>query len=194
MNGNFHGLRHQSRRVSSRFTQSGYSIFDLIVTSAVAGVLSLGAIGMTGLVQDSRMTATVNQLMGDLSLARSEAIKRNTIIALCKSINGASCSTDAAWNNGWIIFTDDNNNHDVDAGETIIHVQQALEGNLTLRYGETGTYSYVRYNPSGEAWPGATFSFCDNRGADKAKAIIVYWTGRPRVSTKTSQNAPLSCS
>lgn len=181
-------------RGGSRFSQAGYSIFDLIITSVVAGVLSLGAVSMNNLAQDARLTAMVNQLMGDLSLARSEAIKRNTIIALCKSNNGASCSADATWNKGWIVFTDDNNNHDVDAGETIIHVQQALEGNLTLRYGETGTYSYVRYNPSGEAWPGATFSFCDNRGADKAKAIIVYWTGRPRVSTKTSQNGPLSCS
>lgn len=194
MNNNYHVLRRRSWRASSRFAQAGYSIFDLIVTSAVAGILSLGAVGMNGLVQDARMTAMVNQLMGDLSLARNEAIKRNMIIALCKSNNGTSCSADAAWNKGWIVFTDDNNNHDVDAGDTIIRVQQELEGNLTLRYGETGAYSYVRYNPSGEVWPGATFSFCDNRGADKAKAIIVYWTGRPRISTKTSEDKPLTCS
>lgn len=192
--------RHLSVSISSnvgfgsRLRQVGYSLFDLIITSTVASVLGVGAVSMTGLVQDTRMTATVNQIMGDLSLARSEAIKRNTIIVLCKSNNGASCSTDAAWNNGWIVFTDDNNNHNVDSGETIIHVQQALEGSLTLRYGETGTYSYVRYNPSGEVWPGATFSFCDNRGADHAKAVIVYWTGRPRVSTRTSEGGPLSCS
>jgi type IV fimbrial biogenesis protein FimT len=185
--------RHQGC-TPSRLIQAGYSIFDLIVTSTVASVLGLGAIGMNSLVQDAHMTATVNLLMGDLSLARSEAIKRNTIIALCKSDNGSSCSSDTAWNNGWIVFTDDNNNHDVDAGETVVRVQQALEGNLALRYGETGTYTYVRYNPSGEAWPGATFSFCDNRGADKAKAIIVYWTGRPRVSARTSDDKPLSCS
>jgi type IV fimbrial biogenesis protein FimT len=185
--------RHQGC-APSRLIQAGYSIYDLLITSAVASILGLGAVGMTGMVQDTRMTAAVNQLMGDLNLARSEAIKRHTIIALCKSDNGSSCSEDTAWNEGWIVFTDDNNNHDVDAGETVVRVQQALEGNLTLRYGETGTYTYVRYNPSGEAWPGATFSFCDSRGADKAKAVIVYWTGRPRVSARTSENKPLSCS
>lgn len=194
MNNSCAALSRKSWRSSSRFAQAGYSVFDLIIATAVAGILSLGAVGMNGLVQDARMTATVNQLMGDLNLARSEAIKRNTIIALCKSDNGASCTTDAAWNKGWIVFTDDNNNHDVDAGETVVRVQQVLEGSLTLRYGETGTYSYVRYNPSGEVWPGATFSFCDNRGADKAKAIIVYWTGRPRVSSVSSSNGPLTCS
>ncbi len=150
--------------------------------------------GMSSLLQDARMTAAANQLMGQLSLARSEAIKRNAMVVLCKSKNGTSCSDESAWQKGWIVFTDDNNNHEVDAGETVIHVQQALEGNLTLRYGETGKYSYVRYNPSGEAWPGATFTFCDGRGADNAKAVVVYWTGRPRVSTKTSEGKPLNCS
>jgi type IV fimbrial biogenesis protein FimT len=186
--------RRHYGRAPSRHVQAGYSIYDLVITSAIASVLGLGAVGMTSMAQDARMTATVNQLMGDLSLARSEAIKRNTIIALCKSNNETSCSKDTAWNKGWIVFTDDNNNHEVDPGETVIRVQQMLEGNLSLRYGETDAYSYVRYNPSGEAWPGATFSFCDNRGADKAKAIIVYWTGRPRVSARTSEDKPLSCS
>jgi type IV fimbrial biogenesis protein FimT len=179
---------------SSRLKQGGYSLYDLLITSSVAGMLGVGAIGMTGLVQDARMTAAANQLMGHLSLARSEAIKRNAMVALCKSKNGVSCSDESAWQEGWIVFTDDNNNHEVDAGEIVIHVQQALEGNLTLRYGETGKYSYVRYNPSGEAWPGATFTFCDGRGVDNAKAVVVYWTGRPRVSTKTSEGKPLNCS
>ena len=177
-----------------RLKQDGYSLYDLIITSAVASVLGVGAMGMSSLLQDARMTAATNQLMGHLSLARSETIKRNAMVALCKSKNGASCSDESAWQEGWIVFTDDNNNHKVDAGETVIHVQQALEGNLTLRYGETGKYSYVRYNPSGEAWPGATFTFCDGRGADNAKAVVVYWTGRPRVSTKTSEGKPLNCS
>lgn len=185
--------RHQGC-APSRLVQAGYSIYDLLITSAVASALGLGAVGMNSLVQDARLTAAVNQLMGDLSLARSEAIKRNTIIALCKSDNGNSCSKDTAWNKGWIVFTDDNNSHEVDSGETVIRAQQMLEGNLSLRYGETGTYTYVRYNPSGEAWPGATFSFCDSRGAGKAKGIIVYWTGRPRVSARTSEGKALNCS
>jgi type IV fimbrial biogenesis protein FimT len=176
-----------------RCRQSGFSLHDLIITSAIAGVLTAGGVSMAGLIQDTRLTAMVNQLMGDLSLARSEAIKRHTIIALCKSVDGRSCTRVESWNNGWIVFTDNNNNHAVDADETVIRFQQALDGNLKLRYGETGTYYYVRYNPSGEAWPGATFSFCDHRGANKAKAIIVYWSGRPRVSVKTSEGKPISC-
>lgn len=194
MNNNQDVSSRKPWRVSSRFAQAGYSVFDLIITSAVAGILSLGAVGMNGLVQDARMTAAVNQVMGDLNLARSEAIKRSAPITLCKSNDGASCSDEAAWRDGWIVYTDPNKNREVDTGEIIIRAQQALTGDMTLRYGETGTYTYVRYNSSGEASRAATFTFCDNRGADKAKAVIIFWTGRPRVSTRTSEDEPLSCS
>jgi type IV fimbrial biogenesis protein FimT len=165
-----------------------------VATLAIVGLLtSLAAPALHSLLLKNRMTTVVNHLMGALNLARSESIKRNAVVAICKSSDGASCSDEAGWKNGWIVFTDDDNNHEVDAGETVIHVQQSLEGGMTLRYGETGRYSYVRYNPSGEAWPAATFTVCDGRGADSAKAIIVYWAGRPRVSTKTSDGKVLKC-
>ena len=177
----------------SSLKQMGFSLHDLMITLCVTSVLGGFAFGATGLVQETRMTAAVNQLMGNLSLARSEAIKRNAMVVLCKSNDGASCSNEIAWKSGWIVFADENNNHKVDINEPLISVQQALEGNMSLRYGETGAYSYVRYNATGEAWPGATFTFCDGRGAEKAKAVIVYWSGRPRVSTKTSEGKPLQC-
>jgi len=186
--------RSDSVGIGSRLKQAGFSLYDLMVTSAVAGVLGIGAVGMTSLIQETRMTAAVNLLIGDLGLARSESIKRQAVVTLCKSSDGATCADDGGWHNGWIVFADENNNHDVDADEAIIRVQQRLDGNLTLRYGETGSYGYVRYKPNGEAWPGATFSFCDRRGASKAKGVIVYWTGRPRVTRKTSEGKPLHCS
>ena len=194
MNNNFHGLRHQSRRVSSRFTQSGYSIFDLIVTSAVAGVLSLGAVGMTGLVQDTRMTATVNLLMGDLSLARSEAIKRGSRVAICRSNDGISCSG-SSWNEGWIVFSDANENYKLDDGENLVRVQQGMQENMSLRYGgEIMSYARMAYYPEGYARPNATFTFCDSRGSAKAKAVIINMVGRPYSSTKSWENKPLECS
>jgi len=177
-----------------RLKQSGYSLYDLIITSAVASVLGIGAMGMSSLLQDARMTAAANQLMGHLSLARSEAIKRNVRVTLCKSRDGVACTDGSVWQEGWLVFADDNKNHKLDVGETILHVQEALSGNMTLHYGESGTYTYMGYNSAGEAIRAATFTFCDRRGAEKAKGIIVYWTGRPRVSTKTSEDKPLRCS
>ncbi len=170
-------------------------MIQVLTTLAVAGVVAgTGAPAMQNLVLGQRLTTHVNQLFGDIHLARSEAIKRAAQVTLCKSGDGASCSTAANWQDGWIVFADPNGNETVDPGEPIIRVRQALEGGGTLRFGETGSYRYVRYQPDGTAWPNATFTFCDGRGASGARAIIVSQGGRPRVSDKNSSDRALSCS
>lgn len=160
---------------------------------AVAGILAAGATpAMQNLVYEQRLTAYVNELFADIQLARSEAIKRVTQVTLCKSSDGTACSATSNWQSGWIVYVDSNGNEAVDSGETIIKVHQALESGTTLRYG--ASYDYVYYKLDGTAWPNATFTFCDTRGANYAKAIIVWNTGRARISSEASDGGSLSCS
>lgn len=160
---------------------------------AIAGILAANAApAMQNLVYEQRLTTHVNELFGDLQLARSEAIKRVSQVTLCKSSDGTACSTTPNWQAGWIVFADTNGNEAVDSGETIIKVHQALENGVTLRYGSS--YDYVYYKSDGTAWPNATFTFCDARGASNAKAIIVSNTGRARTSTTSSSGGSLECS
>lgn len=177
-------------RPACRWT--GYSLTEILATLAVAGVVvGSGVPAMQSLVYDQRLTTQVNQLHGDLHLARSEAIKRAAQVTLCKSNDGAACSTVSDWRDGWIVFADTNGNEAVDTGETIIRVGQALAAGTTLRYG--ASYRYVYFKPDGSAWPNATFTFCDARGATNARAIIVWRTGRVRVWDKSLDDA-LECS
>ena len=181
-------------RAQPRRAQAGYSIFDLMVTSAVAGVLGFGAVGMNGVIQDTRMTAQINQLMGHLNLARSEAIKRGITVTLCKSENGSGCATGSEWHKGWIIFVDNNVNREIDDGETLLQIEQPLEAIALNFAGALNHDRYVTYKPNGMVEPNGTFTFCDARGANKAKAIILLGTGRPRVSSVNSSNGTLNCS
>lgn len=195
MNRNYHDLWRKPCRASSRFAQSGYSIFDLIITSAVAGVLSLGAVGMNGLVQDTRISAMTNQLMGNLSLARSEAIKRGLPVSVCASTTGSECQGSREWSGGWIMFSDANGNGKLEPGESVLHVQQET-AIRSLRFGAwgPGTGRWVTYETDGTTKQNGTFTLCDDRGADKARAVILLGTGRPRVSSVNSSNGPLTCS
>lgn len=174
--------------------QAGYSIFDLIVTSAVAGIIGLGAVGMSSVVQDTRMTAKVNELMGHLNLARSEAIKRGTAVTLCKSENGLRCATGSEWHKGWVIFVDSNINRQIDSGEAIVKIEQPLEAVALNFAGALNHDRYVTYKPDGMVEPNGTFTFCDGRGVGKAKAVILLGTGRPRTSSVSSSGGPLTCS
>lgn len=164
-----------------------------MVALAIAGTLAATAApAMQNLVYEQRLTTYVNELFGDLQLARSEAIKRVAQVTLCKSSDGAACSATSNWQGGWIVYVDSNGNESVDSGETIIKVHQALEGSVTLRYGTN--YEYVYYKLDGTAWPNATFTFCDTRGASYARAIIVSNSGRARTSNESSSGGALECS
>ena len=195
MYGTQHYRRRHRGRAPSRHVQAGISLYDLMITSVVAGFLGLGAVGMTGMVQDARLTAAVNQLMGDLSLARGEAIKRGSAASVCASTTGSECNGTHDWINGWIIFADTDGDGQLEPGETVLQIQQSNELK-SLRFGAwgPGTGRWVTYEADGSTKQNGTFTFCDERGASKAKAVILLGTGRPRVSSVSSGNGPLRCS
>jgi type IV fimbrial biogenesis protein FimT len=181
-------------RPACRWT--GYSLTEILTTLAVAGVVvGSGVPAMQNLVYDQRLTTQVNQLLGDLYLARSESIKRGVPVVLCKSNDGVACSTTTDWRNGWLVFVDSDDDSTVDASEPVIRVQQALSAGMALRFGAfgPGTGRYVTYLSTGLAEQNGTFTFCDPRGASNARAIIITQSGRVRISSKSS-DGPLSCS
>ncbi|QOW25749.1 GspH/FimT family pseudopilin [Lysobacter sp. H23M47] len=86
---------------SGRF-ESGFSLIELIVTIVVLAILvTLATPSFTSLLNSSRLTAQANELVASLQLARSEAVRRNTPVTLCRSTNGSTCAGAGAWER-WI--------------------------------------------------------------------------------------------
>ena len=188
-------LRRRDERAPSRRIMAGSSLHDLLVTSTVAGFLGLGGASMAGLVQDARMTAAVNELMGNLNLARSEAIKRGTPVTVCASNTATDCREARDWNDGWLMFLDTNGNGRLELEDTVLRMREtAAIKSLRLGAWGPGTGRWVTYEADGTTKQNGTFTFCDARGTAKARAVILLGTGRPSVSVKTSKNKPLSCS
>jgi len=151
----------------------------MMIALAVAGILiSFAVPSFTASIQNNRMATQINELHASLSLARSEAIKRNTNVTICRSSNGSSCT--GSWHDGWIVFVDDNADGAVDAGEEILRVHGALEGQNALTFSQTR----VIYASSGIARAGSngTFTLCDSRGATSARGLVVGLSGRPRMA------------
>jgi type IV fimbrial biogenesis protein FimT len=74
------------------------------------------------------MAAEINGLLGDLQYTRAEAIKEGQTVTACVSADNATCAGSAAWNSGWIVFSDPNANGQVDAGEAVLRVQKTFVG------------------------------------------------------------------
>lgn len=90
--------------------QSGITLFELLIVMAIAGILAMiAAPSMTEFVRNSRLNSTAMMMVGDLNLARGEAIKRNARVLICSG-GQAGCNGSLDWAaSGWIVCYDINN-------------------------------------------------------------------------------------
>lgn len=71
----------------------GFTLLELMITVALLGILAaLAAPSFNSLIQSSRLTASANELVAALQMARMEAIRTNSRVEVCPSTNGSSCA------------------------------------------------------------------------------------------------------
>ena len=175
--------------------QRAYTLVEVLIRVAVAAIVfGTAAPGLHGVVVSNRLAGQVNRLVGDLALARSEAVKRNRDVVLCKSHDGESCIRSEGWHHGWIMFEDTNRNRVRDDDEPLLRVQQPFTAGSTLIYRAFGSRHYVTYRPSGVTLTNGTFTFCAAGQPQHARSIILHKTGRPRLSRTQPGGAALECS
>lgn len=115
--------------------QQGLTLIELMVTLAVATILVGIAVPSFKSIQvNNRLAAQTNEMSGSFALARSEAIKRGSVVRVV-----AADSDD--WGKGWTIRADANRDGDfTDPGDVIYSqapfrdsvVEPAADNNLTI--------------------------------------------------------------
>lgn len=158
----------------------GFTLIELLTTIVVAGlILTIGLPAFMDTVQNNRLSAKINELVTDFNLARSEALKRGKFVTLCKpNTSATACDDSAGWRDGWIVFADDNGNGSVDSSDVILRVHGTLTGLTSVHY----LKDRVTFTGSGFTIGvvNGTITFCDSRGAGKAKGLVLSNTGRLR--------------
>jgi len=171
----------------------GYTLPELVFTMAITvGLLGWGVPTFRDVQRNAVRTREVNQFIQAVYLARSEAIKRNGVVSLCPSLDGDRCApTGTPWQTGWIVFvnSDRDSPADRDAEEELLRVYAPWAGGAL-----NANRTTLSFRPFGQMGVTATFTFCDERGAQAARAVIISQTGRPRVSDRSAANTPLTCS
>jgi type IV fimbrial biogenesis protein FimT len=110
--------------------QKGFTLTEVIVVTAIVAILFGIAIpSYKYLTTSYRMSAEINNLVGDLQFARGEALKEGNGVTACISSDGATCTGGANWGVGWIVFSDLNSDAIVsNANERVLKVQAAFTG------------------------------------------------------------------
>lgn len=174
------GLRLVTRQIH------GFTLVELVVAMAVAVILaSIAAPHLRVFVQNSRIGTQTNDLISDINLARSEAIKSGSTSTLCSSTAGLACDGGGNWTIGRLVWTDTNGNGALDAGETRRFREQAAGANtVNVDFAAADPLTFSNRGAPAGAAVGQTITFrvCDDRGAAYGRTIVINRLGQARAS------------
>jgi type IV fimbrial biogenesis protein FimT len=136
----------------------GVTLIELMVVLAVLStVLALGVPAFREFQATNRMSAAANDLVTGIHVARSEALKRRQTVTLCASADFTSdaptCAAGGGFEQGWLVFADQNANGAVDAGDTVVARGSPLPpdigANSAWDNGGAGAPFYISFAPGG---------------------------------------------
>lgn len=185
---------------------SGFTLIELMVVLAVAAVLiSVGLPKMSVFFKGNRMVTNANDLLAGLHIARSEAIKRNSRVSICKSNNAGDavpkCEKKGGdWDKGWFVFVEGQDvgnaiGEYTSADGAILRVNTGVEGNnVTIKAGDAAIHDYVSFTSRGApklrngSSQSGVFRICDDRGLKNAaggvvaRGVLLNASGRVRIT------------
>jgi len=159
-------------RVGRRAYARGMTLIELMTALVIAAILMAVAVpSFRNASLGSKLSASANNLLSSLQLARSEAIKRNVAVTVCASADGATCAGGGGWEQGWVVRS---------AAE-VIQSQQALpDGYLVTQAGGTVP---LNFQPIGIGATAATFTVCrDDPDGSQERVVTVRAAGNAYVT------------
>jgi type IV fimbrial biogenesis protein FimT len=167
----------------------GFTLWELLCTLSVAGIaLAAGVPTFRSFLLDARLTADVNGWVLAVQLARSEAAKRRYPVVVCLTADTRGCDVTEP-GAGWMVFVnlDDKYPPERSPSEPLlfVHMKEIAGAIVSNR-------PYYEFRVGRRSTNGTTV-FCDGRGTPAARAVIVSYTGRPRVATQDADGHPLQC-
>ena len=166
-----------------------YSLYELIMTiSLFATVIALGLPSFGAIVADNRLRTEVDRLFHAIHLARKESIVRRRAMTICPTADGATCGQD--WSAGWMLFVNVDRDQPAarDPDEPLVSWTHIQPGNRIV----ANRRSFSLRSTELRATNG-TLIFCDEAGRARPRALVISYTGRPRVAYENTRGRPYAC-
>ncbi len=161
---------------------TGLTLVELLITLAIVAILVAIAVpSFANMIKRAEVKGETHKILSLLALARSESIKKSRVVTLCKSTDHLECGGN--WQDGWLLFVDNNKDGKRDAGEEMLSSGQVEQG-FQLSYRAFGSFNHLRYTPMGFTLShNGTFKLCPADNDPRyARVVIISKTARTRLS------------
>lgn len=176
-----------------RRPMAGVTLLELLTTSTVALTLTAVAIPAAHeFITLQETSAATNQVTASLALARQAAVTRGQRVVMCPSVDSEQCSGGFDWSDGWLVFSDDDEDYRRDPDEELlaVTVQPAQRVRILT---STGRRRIAYRADGGTAGTNVTFRICNARDPDRRRSVIVNVSGRSKLGRRDAQGRPISC-
>lgn len=174
---------------NSKKSNYGFTLIEIMVVVAIVGIFaSIALPSFARLIESNRLNTATNELVSGLLYARSEALKRSSLVTLCPSTDQENCNTTGEYSKGWIIFLDCNENNA--SGETVAAcgTSDGSNGEETLLQVHEGfdsleiknTTKKISFQFSGRLGGNSTFNINKKGGSVVKKRVRINRVGRVR--------------
>ncbi len=169
----------------------GFTLYELLITVILIALISSLAIpSFAGSIARQRQRVEIDALFHAIHLARKESIMRRKVVSLCPSRDGQQCSASRDWSDGWLMF--ENKDRDspprIDANEPIL-LNHRVSDQVRISANRKGFTLRATFRRA----TNGTFVFCDPANRINPRALVISYTGRPRVARHTTKGELYSC-
>jgi len=189
-------VRHGSNR-------TGFTLLELLFTLfTISILLGLALPGFQQLHRNTEMDIHARGLAQLLQLARVAAITRNSLVTLCRSVDGEGCS--GQWEDGILVFVDYDGDRKIDSNDEVVRYHQFFGFDGEIDWRAFQNRQYLQITSTGfTRYQNGNFTLCPADGnLTYARQLIVNRSARVRFAQDSnadgiredSQGRPLSCS
>ena len=143
-------LPGRPRALAVRGRTRGFTLVELMITLAVAGVVAtLGAPSFLRLLARHAVSAQADELQDAVRLARSEAMKRSGPVVLCRTeaANTSRCAGSGGSWQTWLLFADAGRTGAFVVGDALLRQRLEASGRATV----VGSAASIRFEATGIA-------------------------------------------
>ena len=169
------------RTLESIHRPRGFTLVELLITLVIVGiVLTASAPSIAEFLASSRTVAQTNDLLADLSMARSEAVKLARPVEL---------RANPTWSEGWIVGSDYDDDGMI-AGSEVFRSHEGAATNFSIAAvdGDGDAITAIAFNATGSMQSPAgfaDFAICrPDADANKSRSVRVSAIGRAEVRRK----------